>query len=136
MPIVVEAVEPEKYAQWVADQQTKLAAVAVDANKEFTLDELKSKGETVYNANCAACHQPNGKGVPGTFPAIDGSKVATGPVAEHINIVMNGKSGTAMAPFQHLSNVDIASVITYQRNAWGNATGDIVQPSQINQLRK
>jgi cytochrome c oxidase subunit 2 len=136
MPIVVEAVEPEKYAQWVADQKTKLAAVAVDVNKEFTLDELKAKGETVYNANCAACHQPNGKGVPGTFPAIDGSKVATGPVAEHINIVMNGKSGTAMAPFQHLSNVDIASVITYQRNAWGNSTGDVVQPSQINQLRK
>ena len=136
MPIVVEAVEPEKYAQWVADQKTKLAAVAVDVNKEFTLDELKAKGETVYNANCAACHQPNGKGVPGTFPAIDGSKVATGPVAEHINIVMNGKSGTAMAPFQHLSNVDIASVITYQRNAWGNTTGDVVQPSQINQLRK
>jgi cytochrome c oxidase subunit 2 len=136
MPIVVEAVEPEKYAQWVADQKTKLAAVAVDANKEFTMDELKAKGEDIYNANCAACHQPNGKGVPGTFPAIDGSKVATGPLAEHINIVMNGRSGTAMAPFQHLSNVDIASVITYQRNAWGNSTGDVVQPSEINQLRK
>ena len=136
MPIVVEAVEPEKYAQWVAEQKTKLAAVAVDVNKEFTMDELKTQGETVYAANCAACHQANGKGVPGTFPAIDGSKIATGPKADHINIVMNGKSGTAMASFKHLSNVDIASVITYQRNAWGNATGDVVQPSEINELRK
>ena len=135
MPIVVEAVEPEKYAAWVAEQKTKLAAVAVDINKEFTQDELKAKGEAVYNANCAACHQANGQGVPGTFPAIAGSKVATGPKAGHIEIVMNGKSGTAMAPFKHLSDVDIASVITYQRNSFGNSTGDAVQPSEINQLR-
>ena len=135
MPIVVEAVEPEKYAAWVAEQKTKLAAVAVDVNKEFTPDELKAKGEAVYNANCAACHQANGQGVPGTFPAIAGSKVATGPKEGHINIVMNGKSGTAMAPFKHLSDVDIASVITYQRNSFGNSTGDAVQPSEINQLR-
>jgi cytochrome c oxidase subunit 2 len=136
MPIVVEAVEPEKYAAWVAEQKTKLAAVAVDVNKEFTPDELKAKGEAVYNANCAACHQANGQGVPGTFPAIAGSKVATGPKEGHINIVMNGKSGTAMAPFKHLSDVDIASVITYQRNSFGNSTGDAVQPSEINQLRR
>ena len=135
MPIVVEALEPEKYAQWVAEQKTRLAAVAVDVNKEFSADELTAKGEAVYNANCVACHQANGQGVPGTFPAIAGSKVATGPKAGHIDIVMNGKSGTAMAPFKHLSDVDIASVITYQRNAWGNATGDAVQPSEINQLR-
>ena len=135
MPIVVEALEPEKYAQWVAEQKTKLAAVAVDVNKEFSADELTAKGEAVYNANCVACHQANGQGVPGTFPAIAGSKVATGPKAGHIDIVMNGKSGTAMAPFKHLSDVDIASVITYQRNAWGNATGDAVQPSEINQIR-
>ena len=135
MPIVVEAVEPEKYAAWVAEQKTKLAAVAVDVNKEFTPDELKAKGEAVYNANCAACHQANGQGVPGTFPAIAGSKVATGPKEGHINIVMNGKSGTAMAPFKHLSDVDIASVITYQRNSFGNSTGDAVQPSEINQHR-
>lgn len=136
MPIVVEAVEPEKYAAWVAEQKTKLAAVAVDVNKEFTPDELKAKGEAVYNANCAACHQANGQGVPGTFPAIAGSKVATGPKEGHINIVMNGKGGTAMAPFKHLSDVDIASVITYQRNSFGNSTGDAVQPSEINQFRR
>lgn len=136
MPIVVEALEPEKYAQWVAEQKKKTAVAAVDANKTFTLDELKAEGEKVYAGNCAACHQANGKGVPGAFAALDGSKIATGPKAEHINIVMNGKTGTAMAAFQHLSDVQIAAVVTYERNAWGNTTGDVVQPSEINELRK
>ena len=84
MPIVVEVVEPEKYAQWVAEQKNKLAAVTVDVNKEFTTDELKAEGEKVYNANCVACHQANGKGIPGTFAALDGSKIATGPKGEHL----------------------------------------------------
>ena len=136
MPIVVEAVTPEKYAQWVGEQKTKLAAATVDVNKEFTMDELKAEGEKVYAANCVACHQANGKGVPGTFAALDGSKIATGAKAEHINIVMNGKTGTAMAAFKHLSDVQIAAVVTYERNSWGNAAGDLVQPSEINQLRK
>jgi len=136
MPIVVEAVTPEKYAQWVGEQKTKLAAATVDVNKEFTMDELKAEGEKVYAANCVACHQANGKGVPGTFAPLDGSKIATGPKGEHINIVMNGKTGTAMAAFKHLSDVQIAAVVTYERNAWGNTAGDLVQPSEINQLRK
>ena len=136
MPIVVEAVTPEQYAQWVGEQKTKLAAATVDVNKEFTMDELKAEGEKVYAANCVACHQANGKGVPGTFAALDGSKIATGAKAEHINIVMNGKTGTAMAAFKHLSDVQIAAVVTYERNSWGNAAGDLVQPSEINQLRK
>jgi cytochrome c oxidase subunit 2 len=136
MPIVVEAVEPAKYTQWVSEQKTKLAAATVDVNKEFTMDELKAEGEKVYAANCVACHQANGKGIPGTFAALDGSKIATGPKAEHINIVMNGKAGTAMAAFKHLSDVQIAAVVTYERNAWGNTAGDLVQPSEINQLRK
>jgi cytochrome c oxidase subunit 2 len=135
MPIVVEAVEPEKYAQWVSEQTTKLAAATVDVNKEFTMDELKAEGEKVYAANCVACHQANGKGIPGTFAPLDGSKIATGPKAEHINIVMNGKTGTAMAAFKHLSDVQIAAVVTYERNAWGNTAGDLVQPSEIKQLR-
>ena len=136
MPIIVEAVEPAKYTQWVSEQKTKLAAATVDVNKEFTMDDLKAEGEKVYAANCVACHQANGKGIPGTFAALDGSKVATGPKAEHINIVMNGKTGTAMAAFKHLSDVQIAAVVTYERNSWGNAAGDLVQPSEINQLRK
>ena len=100
------------------------------------MDELKAEGEKVYAANCVACHQANGKGVPGTFAPLDGSKIATGPKGEHINIVMNGKTGTAMAAFKHLSDVQIAAVVTYERNSWGNAAGDLVQPSEINQLRK
>jgi cytochrome c oxidase subunit 2 len=136
MPIVVEALEPEKYAQWVAEQKKKTAVAAVDVNKTFTLDELKAEGEKVYGGNCVACHQANGKGIPGTFAALDGSKIATGPKSEHINIVMNGKTGTAMAAFKHLSDVQIAAVVTYERNAWGNTTGDVVQPSEINELRK
>lgn len=136
MPIVVEAVEPEKYAQWVDGQKKKHAAAAVDPNKQFTLDELKAEGEKVYAGNCVACHQANGKGIPGTFAALDGSKVATGPKADHINIVMNGRTGTAMAAFKHLSDVQIAAVVTYERNSWGNTTGDVVQPSEINEFRK
>ena len=136
MPIVVVALEPEKYTQWVAEQTKKSAATAVDVNKVFTADELKAEGEKVYAANCVACHQANGKGIPGTFAALDGSKIATGPKAEHINIVMNGKNGTAMAAFKHLSDVQIAAVVTYERNAWGNTAGDVVQPSEINDLRK
>lgn len=136
MPIVVEAMEPEKYTQWVANQKKKSEATVVDVNKIFTIDELKTEGEKVYTANCAACHQANGKGLPGAFPALDGSKVANGPKAGHIKTVVNGETGTAMASFKHLSDVDIAAVVTYERNAWGNATGDMVQPSEINEFRK
>ena len=100
------------------------------------LDELKTRGEKVFTTNCVACHQANGKGIPGTFAALDGSKVATGPKADHLNIVMNEKTGTAMAAFKHLSDVQIAAVVTYERNSWGNTTGDVVQPSEINGLRK
>ena len=134
MPIVVEAVEPEKYAQWVAEQKKKSPAPVVDANKVFAADELKAQGEKVYTSNCAACHQPNGKGI-GTFPALDGSKIANGPKAEHIKMVINGKAGTAMAAFKHLSDADIAAAVTYERNAWGNKAGDAVQPSEIKQYR-
>ncbi|SEO99614.1 cytochrome c oxidase subunit II [Nitrosovibrio sp. Nv6] len=136
MPIVVEAVEPKKYAQWVSEQKTKLAAARMDVNKEFTMDELKVEGEKVYAANCVACHQADGKGISGMFAALDGSKIAVGNRAEHINIVMNGRADTAMAAFKHMSDVQIAAVVTYERNAWGNTAGDLVQPSEINQLRK
>lgn len=136
MPIVVEVVEPAKYAQWVAEQKKKSAATAVDVNKVFTAEELKAEGEKVYGANCVACHQANGKGLPGTFPPLEGSKLSNGPKADHINIVVNGKTGTAMAAFKHLSDVQIAAVVTYERNSWGNTAGDVVQPSEINEFRK
>jgi cytochrome c oxidase subunit 2 len=136
MPIVVEAVEPQKYTQWVAEQKKKSAASAVDVNKVLSAEELKVEGEKVYAANCVACHQANGKGLPGTFPPLEGSKLSNGPKADHINIVVNGKTGTAMAAFKHLSDVQIAAVVTYERNSWGNKAGDVVQPSEINEFRK
>ena len=136
MPIVVEVMEPEKYTEWVAAQKAKSAKTTVDVNKVFTMDELKAEGERVYAGNCVACHQANGKGIPGAFAALDGSKIATGPIEEHIGMVLNGKANTAMAAYKHLSDVDVAAVVTYERNAWGNTAGDLIQPSKINAFRK
>ncbi len=137
MPIVVEVVSQEKYAQWVAAQKTKAAAAAEDPNKQWSAEELKARGEKVYAANCAACHQASGKGLPPAFPALDGSKIATGDKAAHIDRVVNGKAGTAMAAFgKQLSDADIAAVITYERNSWGNKTGDAAQPAEVKAARK
>jgi cytochrome c oxidase subunit II len=137
MPIVVEVVSAEKYAAWVDEQKKKMAAAMGDPNKVWTLDEMKAYGEKVYTTNCVACHQATGKGIPGAFPALDGSKIATGPKADHINRVLNGKTGTAMAAFgNQLSDTDIAAVITYERNSWNNKTGDLIQPGEIKAARK
>lgn len=139
MPIVVEVLEADAYAEWVAAQQGEQEIAeeqaAADAEKVFGMDELMAKGEQVYAAACAACHQPNGQGIPGAFAALDGSELVNGPVGEHIDIVVKGKPGTGMTPFGHLSDVDIAAVVTYERNAWSNETGDVVQPSEISQFR-
>ena len=136
MPIVVKVVAQEEYDAWLASKQQGAAAAAADNTRTFTQEELMAKGEQVYNANCAACHQANGMGVPGAFPAISGSKVATGPIDAHINIVLNGKPGTAMAAFGgQLSAADIAAVVTYQRNSWDNKAGDMAQPAQVAGLK-
>ena len=138
MPIVVQVVEQDKYTQWVAAAKSKMAAAAAPVDqpgKQWTLDELKGQGEKVYAANCVACHQATGMGVPNTFPALSGSKVVNGPKEGHINIVLNGKPGTAMAPFKHLSDVEIASVITYERNSWQNKA-DMVTPAEVKAARK
>ncbi len=137
MPIVVEAKEQKDYAIWLAEQKQKQTVTQVDANKTFTLDELKAQGEKVFTANCAVCHLSNGKGIPGTFPALDGSKIVNGPKADHLNIVMNGKAGTLMVAFsKQLSDVELAEVITYERNSWGNKSGDAIQPGEVKALRK
>jgi len=141
MPIVVEVKTPEAYAQWVAEQKNKSAASAENTAKVWDLKDLVAQGEKVYLANCAACHQPTGKGVPPAFPALDGSKVALGPVAAHLDTVLNGvvKNGqpTAMVPWKNtLSTTDIAAVVTYERNAWGNHAGDAVQPSVVAAAKK
>lgn len=132
MPIVVVAKEEADYKKWVEDTKAKQAAAANADNpdREWTKDELMAKGQSVYNSNCAACHQPDGKGMAGVKP-IAGSPIANGDVADHIDIVMYGKAGTAMAGWGQLNDVEIASVITFERNSFGNSAGDMVQPSTI-----
>jgi cytochrome c oxidase subunit 2 len=138
MPIVVEVVSAEKYTAWVGDQKKKMAAAADDPNKDWSLAELVARGQKVYAANCVACHQATGVGVPNAFPPLAGSKMVNGPPAPHIDIVLNGKQGTAMLPFgKQLSDADIAAVITYSRNSWGNRPPDnVVKPAEVKAARK
>ncbi len=132
MPIVVVAKNEDEYRQWLAARKAEAAEAKAAAGKTWTKDELMARGKEVYGKFCAACHQANGQGVPGAFPALKGSKVATGPVKDHIAVVLNGRPGTAMAAFgPQLSDADIAAVVTYERNAWGNDTGDVVQPADV-----
>ena len=140
MPVVVEAKSKKDYAAWVAEQKQAAAVVAAAAEKTWTMAELMSHGEKVYTTSCGACHQANGEGLPGVFPGLKGSPVIVGDVAKHIDVVLNGvmKDGkpTAMAAFAaQLNDADLAAVITYERNAWGNDTGDVVQPSDIKAAR-
>ena len=98
---------------------------------------MKARGEKVYAANCVACHQATGKGAPPAFPPLDGSKVVNGPKNDQIALVLNGKPNTAMAAFgKQLNDVELAAVITFTRNAWGNKTGEAIQPSEVKALRK
>ena len=136
MPIVVEVKEANEFEQWLANAQLEKAqAVAAEkASLSVTLseDELMTLGEQVYMANCAACHQPSGMGLPGVFPALKDSPIAIGDIKAHIDIVVHGKPATAMQGYSKmLSLKELAAVVTYERNAWGNNTGDLVQPSDI-----
>lgn len=135
MPIVIHAMDDGDYKQWVAAKKKEIEASRIDPNKTYTLAELKTQGEKVYQGNCAACHQANGMGVPGAFPALSGSKVANGPVADQLKLVLNGKQGTAMASFKQLSDIEIAAVVTYERNSWSNQTGDVVQAADVKAFR-
>jgi cytochrome c oxidase subunit II len=136
MPIVVNAVSPEDFTKWVAMQKDKAAADSAGGAKTWSKDDLMEKGKKVYASSCAACHGANGEGV-GPFPKIVGSKIANGPLVDHMNIVMHGKAGTAMQAFAaQLSDTDLAAVVTFERNGFGNKAGDTVQPSQVKALRK
>ena len=137
MPIVVEVMEPERYAAWVGEQKKKIqvASIADSPAKEWTKDDLIARGEKVYKENCVACHQATGMGLPGAFPALSGSKVVIGPAGEQISLVLKGKPGTAMASFARLSDVELAAVITYTRNSWTNKVGDAVMPGDIKASR-
>lgn len=138
MPIVVKAVSKEDYAVWKSDQQSKSAAAAAEASadKEWSKDELMARGKEVYEKSCVACHQMTGEGIPGVFPALKGSPVASGEIAAHIDIVVNGVAGTAMAAWKNqLNDLELAAVVTYERNAWGNDKGDLAQPANIKAVR-
>ncbi|UTW44598.1 cytochrome c oxidase subunit II [bacterium SCSIO 12696] len=139
MPIVVKAVPEAEYNDWLAQKKQEAAELRALTSKVFTLDELMARGKDVYSKNCAACHLENGEGVQGAFPALKGSPMAieADQLTAHIDIVVNGKSGTAMQAFGgNISDVDLAAVITYERNAWGNNTGEIVQPVDVYNHRK
>lgn len=128
MPIVVRVVTDAEYTKWVDEKKKAMAAAADDPNKTWTLDELKVRGQQIYAANCAVCHQPNGKGA-GAFPALDGSKVVNGPKAGQMHILLEGKGG--MPSWKQLSDTELAAVMTYTRNSWGNKTGEAIQPSEF-----
>ncbi len=136
MPVVVRAVSQEEYDSWIAEKQSAMASVTEQSERQWAHQELVSVGEKVYQANCMSCHQAEGQGIPGMFPAIAGSEVATGSIDLHVDTVMNGIEGSMMSKFSDvLSDADIAAVITYQRNAFGNSTGDTLQPAHIKSLR-
>ena len=135
MHIVVNVLSEADYAKWVADKKKGSSAGAEDANKALTLAELNAKGAAVYASNCVACHQDSGKGVPGAFPALDGSKVVNGPKGDQIAMLLNGKN--AMPSWKTLSDTEIAAVITYTRNHWSNKAGqNMVQAAEVLAARK
>ncbi len=136
MPIVVHATSQEKYDEWTSAQLAAAEADANSADREWAMDELMERGEKVYGTYCVACHQANGEGITGVFPALKDSAVALGDLEQHINMVLNGVSGSAMQAFAaQLNDADLAAVVTYERNTWGNDTGDSAQPSAVKALR-
>ena len=129
MPIEVIVKTQEDYEAWLVQKKNAGAADAAAATQDWTLEDLMVRGEKAYGTNCAMCHQTSGAGIPGVFPALQGSKMVTGDKAEHIDIVLKGRN--AMPNFAGLSDIDLAAVITYTRNAWGNNTGEKVSPAEI-----
>lgn len=140
MPIVVEVRPEAEFDRWIAGQRQALAlaseAAVAARNKQWTMAELLPRGEQVFLKHCATCHQPTGLGQDGKYPALAGSTITTGPLADHLNRVMNGKADTEMQAWApQLSDVDLAAVITYERNSWGNDTGDVIQPLTVYSAR-
>lgn len=139
MPIVVKAVEQDEYDSWIAEKQAAAIAMAELTEKDWTAEELVARGEALYTTNCVACHQVNGQGITGIFPALAGSGIVMNDKARNIEILMEGVQGAAMNSFSYLSEVEMASVITYTRQSWGNAQngdGEIVAPKDIVEYKK
>jgi cytochrome c oxidase subunit II len=140
MPIVVEVRPEAEFDRWIADQRQALALASEEAvaarNRQWAMAELLPRGEQVFLKHCATCHQSTGLGQAGKYPALAGSPIVTGRLPDHLNRVMNGKADTEMQAWApQLSDVDLAAVITYERNSWGNDTGDVVQPVTVYSAR-
>ncbi|NLO80872.1 MAG: cytochrome c oxidase subunit II [Xanthomonadaceae bacterium] len=161
MPIVVKAVPEDEYRAWVEEQKARMApgrqepaqaanpapasqpqqalppaaAAAQDVVAEPTLAELMQLGEQAYLTNCASCHQADGTGMPPMFPALKGSPVVAGDIDAHLEVVLRGVPGTAMVSFAHLSDAELAAIVTYKRNAWGNDTGELIRPADVRAAR-
>ena len=135
MPIVVHAVGQEEYDLWTVGKREEARLAFETVGKEWSMTELMVKGEEVYMQHCTACHLPNGQGIPPAFPSLVAQGLSVGPLEDHIDIVLNGKAGTAMQAFGlQLNPAEIAAVVTYERNAWGNSMNDMVQPKDINAM--
>lgn len=136
MPIHVKVVTAEEYKAWVADKYKVMAAAADDPNKVWALADLVKRGEGVYAANCAACHQANGKGA-GPIKPLDGSAlVVDADKSKMINVLLNGQNNGAMPAWKQLSDTDLAAVMTYAKNSWSNQTQRLVQPAEVLAARK
>jgi cytochrome c oxidase subunit 2 len=132
MPVVVQAMPGDEFDSWYADRLAQEEQRKEALSKTFTPEELMAQGEQVYTTYCSSCHMPNGQGVPPVFPALDGSPIATGPRNEHLNVVVNGRTGTAMQAFgKQLDAAQIAAVVHYERHSWGNKTDDVTQPRDV-----
>lgn len=134
MPIVVHAVSKEEYAVWVEEQKAIQLAAADGANREWTKEELLEKGKSVYATNCVSCHQADGNGIDGLFPALNGSAIVNGSAEEMINLLLNGKN--LMPAFkEQLNDADLAAVMTHERNSWDNTAKDVIQPADVKAAR-
>ncbi len=135
MPIHVKVVSQADYAAWVGGKKKEMAALADDPGKTWALADLVARGEKVYNANCAACHRPDGKGA-GPIKPLDGSAVVQNDPAAQLQILLNGAANGAMPAWKQLSDTEIAAVMTYTKNSWSNQTGKLVQPAEVLAARK
>ena len=135
MPIHVKVLSQPDYAAWVEGKMKEMAALADDPAKTWELAELVARGEKVYNANCAACHRPDGKGA-GPIKPLDGSAIVLNNPAAQLQILLNGAANGAMPAWKQLSDTELAAVITYTKNSWSNKTGKLVQPAEVVAARK
>ncbi|MBE9610488.1 cytochrome c oxidase subunit II [Chitinilyticum litopenaei] len=133
MPVVVKVVSKDEFRSWASARQARQQAEAGNPDRNWTREELLARGERVYAENCATCHQPHGEGL-GPFPALHGSKIVNGPIEAHLAIVLKGRN--AMPAWTSLSEVDIAAVISFERNALGNSRGDLLQPAVVKAARQ